>query len=464
MGRYAAMTLFVVACCAGLAGAQGPPIGRDAVPPTPFEEMLQADGATRAASYTVHNPAPAALADSIRTAPKTSALEEFLKPTFRIRGLIETEAVAAAQSAKSKADLGDLQNGYGFRRARLGAQGTIGDTTRWVSEVELAGGSVQFMDVFVGLTAIPGVRELRMGNFREPFSLEGATGVPFVTFMERSPLNELDPARDWGVCGFWWPDSERSLFALGVFRDGTNNAGQSSGDQDSWAYTGRLTGLPIYQPDACDFRLVHLGMAFSQRNPNNGVVRFNPGTPVVNLLSVQDNPDTPFLPPVVIPANGQQLYNLQAAYVNGPFSLQGEWFGTGVQQTNAGVVFLHGFYTYASFFLTGEHRGYDTTRGAFSQVKVLRPLIKTKEQEGGGFGAIEMATRFSYFDFDSPNLQPARDGSLTRANLYQFEVEANWYLNDNTRMMFNYTAGLTDLVGRGSSLANVFGVRLAVYW
>ncbi|MFO0809682.1 MAG: porin [Gemmataceae bacterium] len=392
-----------------------------------------------------------------------SPLEKFLKPSFRIRGLIESEAVMAAQSAQSKATIGDLQNGYGFRRVRLGAQGNIGDSSRWVSELEFVGGGVQLLDVFVGLTAIPYVREIRVGHFREPFSLEGATGVPFVTFLERSPLNELDPARNWGVAGYWWPENERTEFALGVYRNGTTNGGQSLGDEDTWSYTARLTGLPIYNPDDCAFRLLHLGMALSYRNPSNGVVVFNPGTPP-SLLAVVDNPDTPFLPSVIIPANSQQLYNLQAAYVDGPFSLQSEWFATAIQQTNAGVGFIHGLYLQVSYFLTGEHRGYDLTRGSFGQVKVLRPMIRSLEYSGSGYGALELAARYSYFDFSSPNLPLANDGSSSRAILNQLELGVNWYLNSYTRLIFNYTLPVVDRLNRDTTSAHVFGLRAAIYW
>ena len=131
-------------------------------------------------------------------------LEELLnlKPTIQMRGRIEAEAVIAAQSQASKDTIGDLQNGYGFRRVRLGAQGTIGDSASWVSEVELAGGSVRLRDVFVGLDAIPGVRQIRVGYFREPYSLEGMTSSNFITFLERSSLNVLSPTRNWGVCGY----------------------------------------------------------------------------------------------------------------------------------------------------------------------------------------------------------------------------------------------------------------------
>lgn len=386
-----------------------------------------------------------------------------LKPTIQLRGRIEAEAVAAVQPQESKAAIGDLLNGYGFRRVRLGAQGAVGDSASWVSEVELAGGNVRLRDVFVGLDALPGVRQVRVGHFREPYSLEAMTSSNFITFLERSPLNVLSPARNWGVCGYWWPDTERVLFSAGAFRDGTPSNGQSSGDGADWAYTTRLTGLPVYEPDGAVFRLVHVGGAFSQRVPPNGVVVFSPNTGS-NLLTVEDNPGSPFLPSVNIPASSYQLYNLQAAGVHGPLSVQGEWFAAAVQQTGGGPVFVHGVYVYASYFLTGEHRGYNRTRGSFDRVDVLRPVIRDKTDPRGGLGAVELATRFSYSDFSSPNLPVDATGAPTGTRLYEATLGVNWYLNSYTRLMVNYTASIPDRVTASPTVAHIFGVRAAMYW
>ncbi|QDU23903.1 OprO/OprP family phosphate-selective porin [Urbifossiella limnaea] len=386
-----------------------------------------------------------------------------LKPTIQMRGRVEADAVLASQSEQSKATLGDLMNGYGFRRVRLGAQGTVGDSTSWVSEVELAGGNVRLRDVFVGLDAIPGVRQVRIGHFREPYSLEGMTSSNFITFLERAPQNVLAPARNWGVCGFWWPDDERVLFSVGAFRDGTPSNGQSLGDDGNWAVTTRLTGLPVYEPDEDAFRLVHLGGAFSQRVPPNGVINFTPRTGS-NLLSVDDNPGSPFLAPVDIPANGYQLYNLQAAGVWGSFSAQAEWSAAGVQQTDAGSVFVHGSYLAVSYFTTGEHRGYNRTRGSFDQVGVRRPLIRSRTDPRGGWGAVELVARFAYLDFTSPNLPPDANGFPAATRLYEFTTGANWYLNSYTRVMLNYTAGIPYPVGAPSTVAHIFGVRYALFF
>jgi phosphate-selective porin OprO and OprP len=385
-----------------------------------------------------------------------------LQPTFEVRGRIEAEVVNAAQSARSRAAVGDLVDGYGFRRVRLGALGGIGESASWVSEVELAGGSVRLRDVFVGLDAVPNVRQVRVGHFREPFSLEGMTSSNVMTFLERSPVNVLGPARNWGVCGFWWADDERALFTLGAFRDGTGSNGQSTGNGNNWAFTARLTGLPVDETAGDEVRLVHVGGAFSQRVPQGGLIAFTPRT-ASTLLTVDDNPGSPFLPVLDVFANSYQLYNVQAAGVRGPLSLQAEWTAVRVQQAHAGGLFVQGVYVAGSCFLTGEHRGYNRTRGSFDEVNVRKPLLRDRADPRGGCGAVELTTRLAYLDFNDPNLPPDLNGLPSATRLYEATVGVNWYLNRNTRIMLNYTAAIPDKM-MSTTVAHLFGLRTAIFW
>jgi phosphate-selective porin OprO/OprP len=390
------------------------------------------------------------------------------KPTIKLRGRIEVDAIWPSQSMASRAQIGTLEGGYGFRRARLGAEGTIDSSSAWVAEFDFAGGNIKFRDVFVGLTAVPGLREVKVGHVREPFSLEGATSSRFITFLERSPLNQFDPTRNWGVAGFWLADDERLFAALGGFVNGTdNNTGAAPGNANDWAVTGRVTGLPVYDANDDAFRLIHVGGAVSFRQPVNGVVQYIPA-PQSSLLTVSDDPVTPLLPPIVIPANGQQLYNLQAAAVYGPVSLQAEWFGNVIQQTGGGTVFFHGAYVYGSLFLTGEHRGYDAARAGFGEVAVRRPVTRSSDGTVTGCGAVELAARFSITNTASPNLPPTQSGSVFATDngsiLYESTWGVNWYLNDYTRIMANYELAIPTVRGSPSLPVHIFGIRTAIWW
>lgn len=385
-----------------------------------------------------------------------------IKPTIEIRGRIESDAVLAVQSPASRTLLGDLQNGFGFRRARLGAQGSFGSTADYLAEVDFARGSVRLRDTFVGLNVVPGVNQVRIGYQREPFTLEGATSSRFLTFLERSPLNQLDPTRNWGVVGHWWTTDERITLATGVFRDGTDGSGFSSGDEDAWALTGRLTGLPVYDASGDSLRLVHVGGAFSTRSPAGGMVRYTPD-PQSSLLTQSDNPVSPFLPGVNILAASQQLYNLQAAAVDGPLSAQTEWTATAINRIGGGTVFLHGVYATVSYFLTGEHREYDRPRGAFDRVTVRRPVLK----ESGfisGTGAIELASRFAVADFSANRVDNPDLGLVAGTVLFETTFGVNWYLNDHVRLMANYTLALPTRRDIPTPTVHTFGLRASVDW
>jgi len=40
----------------------------------------------------------------------------------------------------------------------------------------------------------------------------------------------------------------------------------------------------------------------------------------------------------------------------------------------------------------------------------------------------------------------------------------NWYLSDRVRLIFNYSYATPDEAATGTSSANIFGSRLAVFW
>src|SRR5262249_46475975 len=146
----------------------------------------------------------------------------------------------------------------------------------------------------------------------EPFSLEGAQSSNDLPFVERSPLMQLDPARNWGVLARSYTEDERATCQFGVFRSGTSNSsGNDISNFNDLAYDLRVTALPWYSDDG--EHLMHIGAAFSQRFPPDGVVTIGTG-PQNSLLEFSDAPPT-LIDQITIPASQQQLYNLQWAWV-----------------------------------------------------------------------------------------------------------------------------------------------------
>jgi phosphate-selective porin OprO/OprP len=388
-----------------------------------------------------------------------------VKPVARVRGRIQTDAIEVTQSLKDKMIFGNLQNAVGFRRARLGAEGEVGERISWVAEWDFAGGQITFEDVFIGVNELPLLRRVKVGHMREPFMLETATSSNFITFLERSPVSSLDPGRNWGVAFFSYTDNERATLAGGAFKSGTSgNTGNDIRDGNDMAYTFRATCLPWYD-DASDGRYLWMvGGAFSQLFPANDTFTVNQG-PQSNLLPVSDNSGSPFLPKISIPSNHVQLFNLQSALVLGSLSFQAEWTAAYIAQIGGSPIYLDGMYVYASYFLTGEHREYVRKDGVFGGVHVRSPFLRPRDKQflARGPGAWEVAARFDWTNYTNANI-PMQNGMKVGERLAEFTVGLNWYLNDYTRIMFNWLHAVPVDPNFGPSWADEYAIRCSVFW
>ena len=68
----------------------------------------------------------------------------------------------------------------------------------------------------------------------------------------------------------------------------------------------------------------------------------------------------------------------------------------------------NGYYIFGSFFLTGEHRPYKTSSGAFDRVKPKNNL-----DGKGGWGALEFAARYSMLDLNDEDMNGGELSNFT---------------------------------------------------
>ena len=83
----------------------------------------------------------------------------------------------------------EINGGTAFRRVRLGASGTMYGNVKFKSEMDFAGGGVEFADVYMELTGCS-FGTIRVGHFDEPFGLDRLTSSRFLTFMERNLIEQ----------------------------------------------------------------------------------------------------------------------------------------------------------------------------------------------------------------------------------------------------------------------------------
>jgi phosphate-selective porin OprO/OprP len=94
---------------------------------------------------------------------------------------------------------GREEDGSKFRAARIYMEGEIDESVEYKWQYDMAGGTNnKFKDVYIGFKDTP-VGTLRVGQFKEPFSLEELTSSNYITFMERAAPNKLVPGRNIGV-------------------------------------------------------------------------------------------------------------------------------------------------------------------------------------------------------------------------------------------------------------------------
>ena len=76
-------------------------------------------------------------------------------------------------------------SGTEFRRVRLFNSGKLYGNIKYKLQLDVAGGSIAFKDVWMELGDMPANGKLRVGHFKEPLRLEALTSSKSISFMER---------------------------------------------------------------------------------------------------------------------------------------------------------------------------------------------------------------------------------------------------------------------------------------
>ena len=340
-----------------------------------------------------------------------------------------------------------------FRDLRAILTGTAYDHIDFKFDMDFANVR-DIKDIWIGYTKAPFFGDIKVGHFREPISLERLTSLSDITFMERAlPTEAFSPGRNVGIMCNNAVLDDRMTWAAGVFMitgsfSDIGDFNDQLTDIFGTSLTARVTGIPRYENDGRT--LLHLGLSYSHQFRNEQKAESD--------LKLRTHPESRLTDQVLVntgafPTNGMDLFNGELAMVSGPFSIQGECFHALTDASTVGNPRFWGFYGYASYLLTGEHRSYDRSRGVFLGITPEHDFHLFEE----GWGAWELAFRFSYVDLNDKSINGGKEGNFT------FGV--NWYLNTKSRFMFNYiNATVKDradpTVDKGR--ANIFQMRFQI--
>ncbi len=353
-------------------------------------------------------------------------------PTARLTGFFQADAVWFNQDAGNIQAIGDLQDGADFRRARLATTGNAWENVGYMVEMDFAfPGRPSFMDVWMEVREAMGNNTVRIGQYRQPFGMDGLTSVKELTFLERALPFAFLPFRQIGAMTYGHAENERMTWAISGFRFPTGPYGGNVGDSGGYGLATRLTKLLI--DNGAGNGLLHIGGGYSFANPANNLVQYR-NQPEIFVSETGGAALVPvgvpsFVPPFVdtglIPTQNVNLFSGELACAIGSFYAQSEILYSVVQQRNGEVDTFNGAYAQFGYFLTGESRAYNRNAGVFGRVVPLDPY-----NIDGGCGAWEVAGRWSYIDLNDKSIQGGRLTDLT--------LGVNWYLNEFTKFQFNY--------------------------
>jgi phosphate-selective porin OprO/OprP len=323
-------------------------------------------------------------------------------------------------------EFADFDHGAELRRARIYAKGDclLVLPVSYQLEIGYIPNEFYVEESYLAFKGLPWIGELKAGQYQAPMGLDVVTSSRDITFMEpAAPLQALAPGVNAGVMLGCPVLEQRATWRFGLFADGV---GEDFGDaaQDYGRAIVRFTGLPWYQasPEAAGpARLLHLGLSANILYSASSSVRY------------RARPESHLAPHVVdtgdLEADGALVVGGEAAWVNGPFSVQGEFLHSWVREADGAVPGFDGVYASASWFLTGESRPYDRTEGMFGRVIPKRNF----EFGRGGWGAWEVAARYSFVNLDSADVRGGR--------LAMLMVGVNWYLHPHVKWRFDCGSG-----------------------
>lgn len=324
------------------------------------------------------------------------------------------------------------KNKFDIRRARLILNGHLLRHFYYFFQYEFQGaGSRRLLDAYVDTRILPYIT-FRVGQFKEPFSLEQYTRDQNLPFAERSMGFYLTPRRDVGLMAhnatLW---DERIYYGIGIFNgDGVDDS--TGGNVDSPEFTGRLVLAPFRNRGMSILEGLHIGGSFSYASVDrNNVSIAVETTGLTTLFNVASSAKFN----IIREAKSRTRYGAELAWSYGPLLLWGEYSNlqfSDVQTSSSQFdINIKDYYGSLLWMITGEKP--EVKMGVIQPIRPLRNLWQ------GGWGAVGLAFRYDSFDAgdDVYKYLINKGDSVREATAYT--IALNWYLNPYIKLLIDAT-------------------------
>ncbi|NCP00855.1 MAG: hypothetical protein COW29_07625 [Rhodobacterales bacterium CG15_BIG_FIL_POST_REV_8_21_14_020_59_13] len=322
-----------------------------------------------------------------------------------IGGRIHLDGVSVSDDVTPFRDRVDL------RRFRVDATVTVAEDFRFKVDADIAGTSTGFRNVWASYSGIDNVI-IKAGNFIAPVAGENMMSSNNIKLMERSLASTLAPSfllggavtyrgSNWSATGgyFFDPIEQNPLRPADV--------GES--------IAARFVVAPIRERK----EVLHFAVGLENRDLDPGSVSRVSARPEFGLDGT-----TLTRTGSLTGVDSYTNYNVEAAYMNGPFLVKGNYIVRDNSAPTLGDPNFNGGSVEAAWVITGERQRYGMTNGTFG---AIRPR--------GDLGAVEVAARYSFLDLN--------DALVTGGEEQNWSVGVNWYITRNVRVMGNYVHAKT---------------------
>ncbi|MDP8214550.1 MAG: porin [Candidatus Euphemobacter frigidus] len=329
---------------------------------------------------------------------------------------------------------GPIKSGWEIRHPRIYLKGRI--YNRFLYKVQYTFSDGTIGDAYIGAIDVPALGTVILGKAARAFGNDPGPSSNYTLFMEYANTIIFGAGKQLGLAAGAPVLGNRVSWATQVFQFVD---GKGLRTEDNYNLNARLTGLPWYRDKGRE--MLHLGAGYSYRSSKDDY-RLD-AKPEIHLA-----PD--FVDTGDIAIKRANLLEGEVALVQGPFSLEGEYYTSFVdRKDDLDTLDFFGWYVQSSFFLTGESRGeqYITAYGEFDSP--VRP-IHDLDFEKGTWGAWQLAARYSYLHLNDKDIRGGILGDVT--------LGLNWQFNPNLRWMLNYVHSHRN----GAGDADIIAMRLAV--
>ena len=375
------------------------------------------------------------------------------RPSFKIGGRIHLDSWWFPEDSEGihwfeNPDTGvNPENRIFFRRIRFETGGEVLQTMLWKIQVDFNNPQTpELKDVYIGFDELPLNQVALFGIQKRPLGLDHLNSSRFNVFIERPLVVEAfnEDARRLGAAMYGYTDDELYHWRYGVYLlENITTTGRYIGDSTQASFNARLSSSPWYDESSGGRGYFHWAVAgmvarpdgdVDPRDSNENEARFRTRAELRSDLRWIDTGR-------IRGAEWYEILGLESILNIGALQIVSEyqtnWTQRDERTPGTGPdVFFHGAYVYVAYFLTGEHVPYERVTGTIDRVRPFENFFLVERCRGGcggGWGAWQVAARYSYLDLTDHDILGGVEHNTTLA--------LNWHWTPYSKLQFNAIYG-----------------------